>query len=373
MTVLTNRGVQEDLFIERRSGTGNVLLPRVLGGQLVTSVPNAPLQDTTEGYIVHHLSRSSVQLPEVRTAPGLTSGEVSLFMQALHGAFSEHIPFSLSPEMAWYLIAHEIAVHIKLNQDRYRGYFTASWENETIIVRDDSLVYGSANQWGRSINLIRDPMAAMVPQPTIDLMLPQFTTSTFETDTALLVLFLDMVSNYYKIKYVTRCGIPSIRIEGNYADWLTVVGHAEQAQREFPDLRSYFSDLLPILGQLADLVEGREPDPEFVSSIYKYNDRSGTAIINGWITAFFAHKMSAGGFHPRSDLNWRQNVRNGEGFSSDQFPVHLTAVPYVWDYFGTDINMAFIAGVMGVEYDGYLNPRLGYGVLEDKQGKLARA
>ncbi len=405
MSIIRNPRVEERQPV-LRSQHGAEFLARLLNAPVVTQVPNAPLTSGTNGYIAHFVSRNMVLLPKTtaRCVPYSTA-QVSLLMQALHAAFAEHVPFSLAPETAWYMIAHEVAVHIRLNVDRYRGYFTSSPEKDTIHVRDDTLVYGSPdNLWGRSINKIRDPIAEKVPQPTIQLLLPQFSTSSFESDTALLVLFLDIISNYYDALVYTLCGVPAVRVEGTVDDWQTVVNHAEMAQSEFSGLKPYFKDLLPVLREIAGAVGGQEPDPEFWASIYKYKDKvsSGGPYINGWITAFFAHTLTPcesamrqnpdwrsrairtksaprqnpdrgwvrvpfpTRFAPRQNLDWRRTAESPfGGLTSMQLPVHLSKVPFIWDYFGTQINMAFMTGMMGVEYDGFLNPKLGYAVLED--------
>jgi hypothetical protein len=367
---------------------GTRFIEQVLNAPVSLDVPNAPLEQTTVGYLVHFLSRTESRLPtgylhypptdlssvppRFRTLVDGDRGVFSLMMQALHVAFAEHVAFSLSPELAWYLIAHEVAVHIRLNPARYRDYFTALADKDTIHVRDDSLVYGSnTNQWGRSINLVREPMAAKVPQPTIDLMGPQFSTSSMESDTALLVLFLDIVSNYYYLALRTLCGVPAVRVEGTVEDWRTVVRHAEMARSAFDGLHAYFDDLLPVLKVITRAVGGDEPSPAFWRSIYKLKNESGGPYVNGWITAFFAHRMTyEEGFQPREDLNWRGLMRDPYfgGLTTSELPTHLSTVPFVWDYYGRPINMAFIAGVMGIEYDGFLTPRLGYGVLEKGSG-----
>lgn len=369
MSVIRNPQVEvRQVNYATQQGTG--FLTRFLDAPVAVNFPNVPVATATKGYRVHFLSRNEVTLPQ---SNGRQDGQFSLFMQALHASFADHVPFTLSPEAAWYLVAHEVAVHIRLNQDLYRGHFTSSSGKDTIHVRDDSLVYGSSeNLWGRSINKVREPMAAKVPQATIDLMLPQFSTSSFESDTALLVLFLDMVANYYGLEWHTLCGIPEVRVEGSPEDWRTIVNHAEMAEREFPGLRPYFHDLLPVLREISTTQAGAEPDPGFWNSFYKYGGGSGGPYINGWITSFLAHRMTPDGYLVREDLDWRKNAHSSfSGLTSDDLPMHLSNVPFVWDYYGQRINMAFMAGMMGVEYrDGFLNPKLGYAVLENTQARL---
>lgn len=361
---------------------GTKFLARALSTRLTSAVAGLTAQQAADGYLAHFLSRSVVQLPvisghtEHRESEGaeaslgtrdLRARPASLFVQAVHGAFAEHVPFSLSPEVAWYLIAHEVSVHIRQNAERYRGHFTTSITREDIIVRDDSLVYGSLrNRWDHTIRALYDTLQAHIPKATIDLMLPKLSTSSFESETALFVVILDMAANYYQFGVETLCGIPAIRVEGEAADWREIVSHAEQLQGEFDGLRPYFADLLPVLREVAGTVDGNEPDPDFWNSIYKFGGESGGPYISGWISTFFAHTLKLSGVRLRDKFDWRSNTAP---LAAREIPVHLNKVPFVWNYLGSRINMVFIAGVMGVEYDGYLNPRLGFGVLEEARGR----
>jgi hypothetical protein len=69
--------------------------------------------------------------PDIREAIEDKGPAFGLMMKELHAACAEHVAFSLSPELAWYLIAHEVAGHIRLNPKRYWGYFTRSVQKST--------------------------------------------------------------------------------------------------------------------------------------------------------------------------------------------------------------------------------------------------
>ena len=339
------------------------------GGMFLQPRPATPVVEATRGYKVHYLSRNQISLPEPTgscNTERFGRDDVSLFVQALHSSFAEHVPFTFSPEMAWYLIAHEVAVHISLNQDLYRGAFTSSADEEMIEVRDDSLVYGEPNNWARSINKVRDPMKEKVPQRTIELMLPAFSSASLETETSLLVLFLNVLSHYYQLRWQTLCGIPSVNLTGTPEDWRKVVSHAELASSEFDRLSPYFSDLLPVLGEISQTASGEEPDPEFWESIYKYKNESGGPYVSGWIASFLAHYSTPEGFVPREEFDWRRMAKGWGGLTTNVFPSHVTLAPFTWNYYDQELPMAFAAGVFGVDYeDGSLSPKLGFGVLED--------
>jgi hypothetical protein len=260
-------------------------------------------------------------------------------------AYGIRQPFSLKPDAIWYCIAHEVAVHINQNQDRYRGYFTTSAQKETLAIRDDSLVYGGdPQQWTRVLPCFREPIYEKVPRPAIDLFLPQFTTSTEESQLAILVLFLNILANYYEINVSSLCGIPAIRIEGDASDWRKIVHRAELASHEFNGLHDYFADLIPVLNEIAGVAGGDEPDPVFWRSIYKFESFSGGGIINGWVTTLIAHnKYKSGKFELRDKFDWRGTAENtdpgGTSLAAVQVPSHFSKVPFTWHYLGQRYNM----------------------------------
>ena len=88
--------------------------------------------------------------------------------------------------------------------------------------------------------------------------------------------------------------------------------------------------------------------------------------MNGWITAFFAHKQtSAGPVQKPNDLFEWNNPPMFGGFGQNEFPAHVSKVSFTWNYLDKRIPMWFVSGVLGVDWDeGFMRPRLGYAVVE---------
>lgn len=342
----------------------------------VAPEPNTLLKREFAGLKMHHISRSEWMRPDI-TRNDRDLAKTSLFMQALADSWSSHVQFSLSPEVAWYILAHEIAAHVNLNAQQYRGLFTKSDRKEIISIRDDNLVYGQANGWTQSLSKFLPQIRSKVPQSAVDLMLPHFSTSTEESDTANLVLFMNMLSNYFNYQMVTLCGIPAVKVVGNAGDWKKVADQVELARNEFPGLKPWFSDLLPVLQNITDSMNGHEVEPDFWAKMYEYDGGCGgnSATVRGWITTFFAHSASKEGFRPRYSYDWRHQWSDWNSrLFCFEFPPHVAFVPFKWEYHksGKDaaIPMLLSTGIFGVEFEGALTPKLGFAVLEDSRTKL---
>jgi hypothetical protein len=309
---------------------------------------------------------------EGREGPGNSAGydapTVSLGIQAIHQAFAAHVPLSLSPDLLWYLIVHEVAEYVRQNPSAHAGLFTDTPESKQVmVVRDDTPSRGDPSAWQHSTRLMRDPLRAAIGDYAMELFLPQFSTTTEEAETALLIALMDVVSPFYEFEWYSLCGIPQIRLEGDAADWRSLHFRAELLAREFDGLSGYFADLLPVLQTIAETASGMTPDEEFWRSIYKNKDQSGGPYVTGWITAFFAYVLTRDGPMFKRLFDWR-SLTSAElgGYATNQFPSHVSKLPFVWDCAGTRIDMTLAAGVTGVDYDddAYLTPRLGFVVAE---------
>ncbi|GAA1968451.1 DUF4419 domain-containing protein [Kitasatospora viridis] len=299
---------------------------------------------------VHHRSTD-------RLLSGQENGEQgdSLLLRALHLAFSAHLPISLSPDLFWYAVVHEVAVHVRLNADEYAGLFTDTpGQRQTIVVVD----HEAPLDWQRSINLVQQPLRDRIGERLADLFQPSFTTTTPADATAALVALMDVASPYFDFRWVSLCGIPRIRLEGTAEDWQLLVARTRELADRFDGLRPWFTALFPVLAEIAATAAGRGVDTGFWRSIYKYEERSGDARVTGWINAFFAHRYTQDGPRPRTEF--------GPGASAhEHFPSHVSRVPYRWETPAGTFDMAFLGGVLGLGRDGeWLRPRLGNAVVE---------
>lgn len=324
---------------------------------------------------VHYTSRDKLHIAKV-TERGRNYNyaaydvpTVSLGLQAIHQCFAAHMPLELRPDTLWYMITHQVAEHVAQNGDHYAHLFTrAPGERQEIKVRDDSLRYDAPSEWGRAIDLFRTPLIEAIGERTVELFLPHFSTTTVEDETAALVAFMDIVSPYYEYTMQTMCHIPQVRLEGTAADWLSLYNRAESLAVGFDLLGGYFTDLLPVLQTIAQTAAGTTPDDEFWRSIYKYNSTSGAEWVTGWINAFFAYTYGPNGATPKGTFDWRGQEGKGwnQSFLTNMFPSHVSTVPFVWEYFGRNIDMTLAAGILGVDHadNHFLAPRLGFAVAE---------
>ncbi|GAA2836541.1 hypothetical protein GCM10010441_71210 [Kitasatospora paracochleata] len=303
----------------------------------------------------HH--RSTERLDGGVPAGGSTD---SLLLRAVHLCFAGHLPLSLSPDLLWYTVVHEVATHVKLQPARYEGMFTDTpGRVQDIVVHDDA----APSDWQRSIGLVREPLRKRIGAEQVELFEPAFSTTTPVEAAVALVALMDVVSSYYRFHWITLCGIPRIRLEGTAEDWRLLADRVRELARRFTALAPWFAALHPVLETIAGTAAGEPVDQEFWRSLYKYRTRSGGAWVTGWINAFFAHRHTQDGPVPKEDFG-----PDEDGWGSEEagdFPSHVSQVPFLWHTLLGTFEMAFLAGVLGIERDGeWIRPRLGNAVVE---------
>jgi len=349
---------------------GKLQLHEVSPDTTVQSGNNQPFLDSVLGDSARylHVSRSELHVVNApyKAYDGATKNDAafktdtaSLAVQAMHQAYAQHVPYSMRPDTFWYMIVHEVAEHIRQNPDKYAALFTTAPDiKQTIVIHDNG------RRWEKLADVMRLALQAQagLRDGTMELFLPRFSTSTIEDETALLATFLDVVSPYYGTEYRILCGIPQVRLEGEPSDWWTLYSHTKLLAGKFTGLANYFASLMPVLQKIVETASGTAPDEEFWRSIYQYEGGCGDPTIRGWITAFFAHKRYTTGVYLRENFN-RNDWRSG--FNVDDFPSHVSNVPFVLNDNGAKCSAAFLAGITGVDYDGiFLTPRLGFAVAE---------
>ncbi|MFI1431906.1 DUF4419 domain-containing protein [Streptomyces lydicus] len=300
--------------------------------------------------------RSTDRLVGRPTAAGNgTEPTSSLLLRAVHLCFTAHLPLSLSPDLLWYAVVHEVAVHVRLNSGTYEGVFTDTPRHrQTLTVRDDL----APLDWERSLNLVQGPLRARIGDEVADLFQPAFSTTTPADATAALVALMDVVSPYYRFRWQTLCGIPRIRLEGTDRDWRLLAARVRELAGWFEGLRPWFAALQPVLDAISTTASGWGVDRAFWGSLYKWESASGGDRVTGWISAFFAHRYTDDGPCPKRSF--------GPGTTpDDEFPAHVSRVPFRWETPAGTADMAFLGGVLGIEREGaWIRPRLGHAVAE---------
>jgi Domain of unknown function (DUF4419) len=313
---------------------------------------------------------------------------------AIHQAFEDHRPLSLSPDMIWLLISQGLANHINCNAEELRSHFVQhDGKAKIIVIRDDFEKGSPLNEWSGVFTEFSSSIRQHIGEATHDLLVPIFSTTGLTEKAAMEVVLMDSMQSYFEYIVVTRCGIPQIQLEGTIADWQKLLSITKQLAQF--NLEWWIDALVPVLEQFILAAEGK-PDQFFWRSIYKFNDGSGGATVTGWITLFFPYikDLNSGecnklNVYPRETSNImtgcspsHNNINldlleettfnkfsRHTSINVSQFPLGLAKAPFIWKYIGITYKMEFLSGFVGVKQNSqnlFLRPEIGWIVRDAK-------
>jgi hypothetical protein len=218
-------------------------------------------------------------------AQSLIETKQNAFVMAIHYAFDEHRPLILSPDHIWLLLAQGFAHHARTNAEGLRHLFVAHKGKLELLAQHPKLQRGTRNAWEEIIPQFSQKIRAHIGADIHDVLTPKFSTTSPIESFAYESTLMNAMSAYFDYS-ATRCGIPSITLEGTNEDWQLILKQI-QTFRDY-ELNWWVDALEPILKEFVSAREG-EANRNFWKNIYKQNNMSGGPFITGWITNFFPY------------------------------------------------------------------------------------
>lgn len=288
------------------------------------------------------------------------------FIAAVHLAFAEHYPLTISPDDVWLCISQGFANHVNANAEALRKQFVQHEGKELIRIECPGFVKGSAtNPWEGVFPQFSDKIAEYIGKKR-DLVVANFSTTNLIEKVASEIVLMDAMKQYFDYRCRTMCGIPEIILLGTVEDWKNIKARAA-VLAEF-DLKWWIDNLLPVLDKFIDAASNKI-DKDFWQSFYKISGGSGGPFTNGWINILFPYledyETSAYTRKNKSVEECGSNNVFYHGPSTDEFPVGLSKVPFIWEYYDKNFNMQFLGGFVGVSQDKdslIVRPAIGWAV-----------
>lgn len=288
-------------------------------------------------------------------------GRCHPLFDAVHVAFSEHRPLTLSPDDIWLVIAQGFGHHVAENAEKLRGRLVRHKGRRELTVTDLSLASfdQAIADFSSQIRKATDPILH-------ETLICNFSTTTPQIRTASEVALMDCFSNYFDYSMICVCGIPKITIEGSVDDWQRIRARVEVL--ETYGLGWWVSRLRPILDEFVLAASGH-PTREFWKAIYKPKQVYGPDLATGWITDLFPYlgdalKRRRNHVFEYERRDWALTFGVGPG----SFPSGLSSVPIkVWFKDGSKSDLDLVAGFFAVKQtasDLALSPVISWCVAE---------
>jgi hypothetical protein len=256
-------------------------------------------------------------------------------VHAVHTAFAQHFTLELRPDVLWYTILSQIAIHVRKNPEAHRATLVKHAEGkETITVQNDA-VLDTPDAWATVFPEFKKQLIEKCAENNTT---HAIFGATFETkdpiaEIASNVVIMDVMESYFSYVIMSYCGIPHVILKESKASWIKLLAHvtALDLHKTVGMDKQWYDTLLSTLNKIVNEHGAAMPDVGFWKNIYKYGERSGGTYVDGWIRDFFCYTSKG----ERRTLH-----------SVSDFPSSVSAVPFLWKISGyQDRPMTFYAGI----------------------------
>jgi hypothetical protein len=286
-------------------------------------------------------------------------------IEAVHTAFGQHYPLTLSPDSIWLALAQGFSHHIaKCAGESEQRLIRHTQRRRTLLQEIEGLTLldfeSAIAGFSAQIRSASDPVVH-------ETLVCDFSTTTPTIRTASEVVLMDTYSSYFDYAMRCVCGIPKITVTGSVDDWNRIRARIEVLAAY--GLEWWVSRLRPIVDEFIWTVKG-SPNPEFWQAIYKPEVAYGPTRVTGWIADLFPYLVDRDcesdgmrtpnhvfqyqriGWAIPSDKGVRTDVIGNPsvGVPENDFPSGLSKVPVkLLLPFGSRRNVDLVGGYLAVE------------------------
>ncbi len=204
-------------------------------------------------------------------------------IDAVHLAFSQHRPLTLTPDSIWLTIAQGFAHHISEHAEELRSRLVRHAGQRELEEKVEGI---SLEHFEKAIAGFSSQIREASDPVLHETLICDFSTTTPDVRTASEVVLMDCYASYFTYAMRCVCGIPKVTLAGTVEDWRRMRARVEVLATF--ELEWWVKRLRPILDQLIATAEGK-PDVAFWQAIYKPRETYGAEMVTGWIADLFPY------------------------------------------------------------------------------------
>ena len=218
-------------------------------------------------------------------------------------AHANHMPIKIKPDDIWLLIIQGFINHVNENSEKLRHYFVHFDGKKELKVEYPLNDISQVDK-----NLLEDFSKEIVNQITdfvgkelIDILSPNFTTTTFDSEIICKISIMGAFKNYFDYKMMLfGCGVPYVVLDGTAEDYKKILEKAKKLKKY--DLNWYIDRIIPHLEKMIEAKEGKIDKEYFKNMIQKselVDEKRGASgfklgeyqvdALSGWFLDFFAY------------------------------------------------------------------------------------
>ena len=290
--------------------------------------------------------------------PVNTSPSANGFVYAAVSAYCDHYHLTIRPEDIWFAILTQLSFYINAHAEDLRSLFVAHEGQKELEV----ITLGTVQtvDFGKlALHMTKEIKKNVLDSGLCDWIMPNFTTTTHTDFVTAAILMMGTMQNYFQYSGGLTCGIPSVTLLGEKADWVAIRQRLDKLPHFGEEARQFATLLIPILDFFVRSFE--EPDSpavvDFWSKIaHRESNSSGPSYLSGWLTAFCFWDADGKSFYNtymsmhilNKDKCCEINGAEYHQLDIAQIPVGYVSVPVKVDDNGHEIKTRMVAGSVGI-------------------------
>ncbi len=293
------------------------------------------------------------------------------FVKSAIEAYNRHYHLRIRPDDVWFAILTQLSFYINAHAEELRGKFVAHEGKKELVVKYDGTRY--TVDYGIFAKEMTQEIEKNIVDPELrEWALPAFTTTTDNDLVVASVLLMGVVQKYFDYKLVLFCGLPSVTLLGEKADWELILKRLDKLETFGAEPSRFCALLKPVVSRFVQSFD--DPTSEEVIDFWQRiahlnSGGSGPSYYSGWITAFcfwdkdgktLLRNLAA---YPeeREDVRWKdaswknsrypELILDGAAYhqiDTSDVPVGFSSVPVKIDDNGLLLDALMIAGSVGI-------------------------
>ena len=167
------------------------------------------------------------------------------FVQAAISAYSNHRHLSLRPDDVWLAVLTQLSLYINANAETLRGKFVAHKGQK------DLEIWAIGNIHSVDFGFIAYRMGLEIQKHAVDpelreWVMPNFSTTTTHDRIVASIVFMGAMQKYFNYMCALACGLPSVTLQGERADWQKLLNRLEKLPSLGKEAKKWHSLLAPV-------------------------------------------------------------------------------------------------------------------------------
>jgi hypothetical protein len=283
------------------------------------------------------------------------------FVCAVSAAYSQHHHLSIRPEDVWFTILSQLSFYINAHAEELRSSFVAHEGQKELVVSGVGTIQ-TVDVGGLAVRLTHEMEQHLVDAELREWIMPNFSTTTATDTIVAAIIMMGSMQKYFSYKMSMCCGIPSVTLLGEKADWVEIRRRIDKLASFGKETEQFSLLLAPILDYFIRTFDNAEDAKvvDFWTKIaHQHSNFSGPSYLSGWITAFcFWYSNGKLVFRePRGDVgddDLGQQGCNIDGtvyhrVDTSDIPEAYVSVPVTVDDNDVVFKTRMVAGLVGIK------------------------